>query len=506
MLHLTLDGDNGAGSVGGSFVGNLAGLKIHLQLTGDMTIAHEAHGQTLAGELWPGQREAEELQDSSARSSIAATAITQHEDSGPSREWKAAHDRAAPEPGAQTTLVSILSRPILSTDTAAQARRVADLRRLIDGLDPATAERLDARLVSTSDALGELFRLTLHHVTRQELLARLDRVRHALPAAAPTSAATPSGVTPPSAPASSSAPASPSTGPAQPPPTGPGSQTTDPPPPTIVDPGPLWSVHIRDLQGPPRSTDHDTWVSDLLRQAERALGVQASAAMSLLPTWVIGVAIDAAADVIAGAAGARLDVTFGHVGERAAEAILREASGSPVVNLDDLLGTNNFPAADLISRLGAWQVKFFGCAGKDLSENDMLSRYLGELFDLFTGWGATDRAAKLLLDNRDRIAGQGAWPSGLRARSGEGVASWLRDNIGLLVPSDALPVLVSDRGRAYLADRIRRSGASMISRLDVGTPAKLNRFVDAQLKRVGSFGIDCQDVRLLIEAASHTFI
>ena len=93
---------------------------------------------------------------------------------GHSLEWQQAYLTASPEDSAQRDLVAQLALPIGASQTREQAKRVEALQKLIAGITPAAARRMYQRLNGNSDALGQLFHLTLHHTTRKTLLGQLD--------------------------------------------------------------------------------------------------------------------------------------------------------------------------------------------------------------------------------------------------------------------------------------------------------------------------------------------
>ncbi|WP_055544003.1 hypothetical protein [Streptomyces kanamyceticus] len=89
----------------------------------------------------------------------------------------AAHDTASAE------LLRQLRLPITAEQTAQQARRADELRRLFGGLDGPTARRLAGRLNDRADPLGQFFDCELSTPLRSELRSRL--VRPPAPAAVP---------------------------------------------------------------------------------------------------------------------------------------------------------------------------------------------------------------------------------------------------------------------------------------------------------------------------------
>ncbi|MEU7577033.1 hypothetical protein AB0B50_05430 [Streptomyces sp. NPDC041068] len=103
---------------------------------------------------------------------------------GPPRPTCATYNRrSTPHDAASATLIAQLRLPITAAQTALQARRADELRRLFSALDAPVARRLAGRLNDLSDPLAGFFDCELSTPLRAELRSRL--VRPPEPAAVP---------------------------------------------------------------------------------------------------------------------------------------------------------------------------------------------------------------------------------------------------------------------------------------------------------------------------------
>jgi hypothetical protein len=419
---------------------------------------------------------------------------------GHSWEWQQAYSTSAPEDGAQRDVVAQLALPIRASQTPEQARRVEMLEAQISLMDPRNAQRLYTRLTGQSDALGNLFHLTLHPTTIKSLLGQLDAKRHDFDrGTAPVNRGTDNRQIPHLRPGP--------LGPIPPEPKPPPAQKKTPPWDTTHDrpwqyPVPPPWMSDEGQQMDPGGSKSQSWIRSSLMAAAGALGTVVSVGVRAVTTAGMEEALGAAWLVfqITEAEPAAL---IGMAGEAAAEAILPEILGVDPIAVRNLnLIKPNFPALDLISPRWLAQVKTRGVlstlAASALTEQ-LRSQYCSDLLDMITGGKKVDDAAEILLRNRGKLGR--AWPRDLRATTREGVSKYIREKTVLLVPNDHVQPLRRTLGKDLY--RRLKENKRWLDQLGIKNSRELSAFVNGQTDRIQSMGPSSADFRLMAETAAN---
>ncbi len=417
---------------------------------------------------------------------------------GHSLEWQQAYLTAAPEDGGQRDVVAQLALPIRASQTPEQARRVEMLEAQIALMDPRNAQRLYTRLTGRSDALGNLFHLTLHPTTIKSLLGQLDAKRHDFDrGTAPANRGTDNRQIPHLRP-----------GPPLPTPQQP--KPPHKPPPWNTNTGlPWWPYPVpppwmsdEGQQTDPGGSKSQSWIRSSLMAAAGALGMTVSVGVRAVTTAGMEKALEAAWLVfqITEAEPAAL---IGMAGEAAAEAILPEILGvDPVAvrNLNEI--KTSFPALDLISPRWLAQVKTRGVLSTlpaSALNEQLRSQYCSDLLDIITGGKKIDDAAEILLRNRGELGR--AWPRDLRATTREGVIKYIREKTILLAPSDHIQPLRRTLGKDLY--RRLKDNKRWLDQLGIKGNRQLSDFVNEQADRIQSMGPSSADFRIMAEIAAN---
>ncbi|MBX3085687.1 MAG: hypothetical protein KF716_28880 [Anaerolineae bacterium] len=414
---------------------------------------------------------------------------------------------AAPEDSAQRDLVTQLAVPIGEKQTREQARRVEAIQTQITHLDIRTADRLYQRLTSQSDALGNLFHLTLHHVTRASLISLLNAKRHGFHRGTdPISRMTDNRDNHDSTPTKK---------------TTKDSTSTDiwphftPPKDTDAHEVPIPVRPPGDRLVPPPKGGHDSWVWSTLTAAASGLGMVFSVGVNSLSSAAIEKALEAAWIVFQTTEGPETMV-FGLALEAAAEAVAIEMLGGEahqVVNLNSIV--DNFPFVDIMYPGGIPSVKARGLKlGLAASKSDsVMSAYTSEIIRSIRGGKSLDQMVDTLLANRRKLAK--AWPTNLKYTTKKELIQYIRFDSPFMLPADDVAQLkehlktklgtrLLKHERGLVEELLGRNFAGVHNIADAITSVdkkKLNQLIDRQIARIGSAGITKSDMRGLCEAA-----
>jgi hypothetical protein len=417
---------------------------------------------------------------------------------GHSQQWQRAFHSAAPADRAQNELVSQLALPISAGQTQAEARRVSALQGLFVGLDPTTASRMYGRLSNSGDSLGQLFDLTLHHATRASLMGvlaakRANHHENGPDRRAPPSPPQPSPIPPPGP--------HPKQIQGQQAPTDP--TIPIPPPP----PDPWWAPRVTGPQQTPITppTTGPGILRRLLNMGRPGVAMLGGLMAALSPEAVIAALEAALASLMEGS-------TFGRAGEVAAREILKrqlELKGLPGHVFDLNTIRKNFPGMDLITSVRPWQVKTWG-VNSTRDKIDVAMSIVNSMVDLYAGPRLPNTTVKALLDARELLIQQNAWPSGWPSNPTADQLKVLLQDTAFAVPDDLVGRVRSAFGKRLVEDPRFREQIRDLSIGSLNDPKTLSladqerwskKVTDFLFTRVQPVGLTTNQVRTLLEVS-----